>query len=1063
MTTVTTTNDIDVADVLPGLTPYDGKQAVYFRGRERQVEDLLSVMQGSRFIGVVGPEGSGKTSLVMAGLMPALQRGFAGVGGNAWQVCRFRPGITPIENLAFALANIDPEASDPRISLERQLDYTTMFRADHSGLIRAVNAIALREGENLLICIDGFEELFELSGKYLPDMNCGQEAELFVSNIARLVGTPGLPAYVLITLRSEHIPSLYNFRSLHPYLGTGLYTVPMFRNDDFADVVRHGLGVLRIDPEPDTVEQLKEAFGQDLRQLPLLQAWLKRSAERHRPPAGTDERVSIGAYASTSLGSLDACVPGMLKEFHAGLTDRERHVMCQLFSHIALPGDGQFGKKPQTVREVCERRDIPKPELDALVRRLGREMPGILTLTEPYDKQVDHFREQPIPDRSVLTLANPRLLRGWKRMSEWLEAERDATSLYLRLSDAARMYALGQTALLRPPDLDLFHNWWETFRPQAAWAAQFNAHYRQSEQYLTDSLSNHRSETERMEKERKEELRKARKRVMVGLSVGAVSLVLALTAIYFYFDAKDKQRVANNEKIRAQRAKGKADSSSRVAARKEIEARDSAYYAREQEKIARDEKKKADSALVAAKDSTESAKRQREKAEAAKSDALKLRDIAREKDSVARRNAEIAVKARSEADKRADYQSAAKRVLDLLLKVRNSTFENRDASIRFVRDVAEAYTAYDTSSRNLNGISLPDNNLYELLWAADAQVRDSLKGRSVSRKRLYAFPSDKGERGMRDVALFGRERIAAVGDNGNPVVCELPSGKCRELDMDDPSKRFRAVEFMDRGRLVLVDANGNLFRLDISKPEKPKLKLEPLAEPGRKTAVVSGLAIADDDVLMVRDGRLLSVSASKPAGLREIPVAGGADGVFPVGGGQAIVASPSGLQRYDAARKALTPIRTPDPLPRVTALAQAGGMLFTGNDRGEIMAYTFEAGKPDELKSQRGFPIKPNPHKTQVTALRYDPAEKKLYSAGLDRSAIIFDLGLPGDRDMGNYALRLVGFRKWIWDFEIVQGPDGTSVYTADESGGLLQWVAKPSEMHHRLTEFLRTEAPGRR
>ncbi|NDC78545.1 MAG: hypothetical protein EBZ67_11835, partial [Chitinophagia bacterium] len=856
MTTVTTPPDLDLPDLFPGLQPYGAAQAPHFRGRERQVEDLLSVMQASRFIGVVGPEGAGKTSLVTAGLVPALQRGFRGVGGTAWQVCQFQPGITPVENLAFALANIDPEAADPRLSLERQIDYTTMFRADHSGLIHAVNAIGLRDGENLLICIDSLEELFELSGKYLPDMNSGQEAELFVSNIARLLGVPGLPVYVLVTLRSEHIPSLYNFRSLHPYLGTGLYTVPMFRNDDFAEVVRHGLGACRIEAEAETVDALRESFGQDLRQLPQLQTWLRRAAERYRPAVGTEERVELGANQLSVLGPLDACVPSMLEGFHEGLSERERHVMCQLFSHIAVPGEGQFGSKPQTVREVCERRDIPKTELDGLVRRMGRDLPGILSATEPYDKQVDHFREQPIPERSVLTLSNPWLLRGWKRLSDWLEAEREAASLYLRLSEAARMYALGQTALLRPPDLDLFHKWWETFRPQPAWAGQFNTHYRQAEQYLTESLANHRSETERQEKERKEELRKARKRVAIGLTVGAVSLVLALAAIYFWNDALISKRKAITEKQEADDQRIKAKRASDTARRKEAEARDSAREARIQKENAIREREKADSLVIVADARTTEANKAKIEAIAAETFASNQRDKARKSDSIAQKNRDEALQAKADASKRADYQSAAKRVLDLLLKIRTSNFENRDSSIRFVREVAEVYTAYDTSSKNLNGQSLPDNSLYELLWKTDALIRDSLKGKSGSRRQLMQFSTD-GIRGMRDVALFGRDRIAAVGNHPNPVVCDLSSGKCRELYLEDNSHRFRAVEFIDRDKLVLVDVKGIPFLLDINKPEK----IQPLlSEPGRKESIVNGLAVAGGEALMVRDGKLLAVS-----------------------------------------------------------------------------------------------------------------------------------------------------------------------------------------------------------
>ena len=1053
---MTTQPDLDLPAVFPGLKPYGEAQSLHFRGRERQVEDLLSVMQASRFVGVVGPEGAGKSSLVSAGLLPALQRGFRGVGGTVWQVCRFRPGITPVENLAFALANIDPEATDPRLSLERQIDYTTMFRADHSGLIRAVEAVGLREGENLLVCIDSLEELFELSGKYLPDMNSGQEAELFVSNIARLLGAPGLPVYVLVTLRSEHIPSLYNFRSLHPYLGTGLYTVPMFRNDDFAEVVCHGLDACRIDAEAGTVEALRESFGQDLRHLPQLQSWLRRAAERYRPAAGTEERVTIDANLLSALGTLDACVPAMLEGFHERLTDRERHVMCQLFSHIAIPGEAQFGSKPQTVREVCERRDIPKVELDGLVRRMAREQPGILSVTEPYDKQVDHFREQPIPERSVLTLSYPRLLGGWKRLSEWLEAEREAASLYLRLSEAARLYALGQTALLRPPDLDLYHKWWETFRPQPAWAQQFNTHFRQAEQYLKDSLANHSSETERLEKERKEELRKARKRVMIGLTVGAVSLVLALLAMYFYNDARVKEKDAREKKELAFRERRKAMRASDLASRKEIEARDSAAFARRERDAAIVARRRADSAMLVARDSTKSAIQQRSIADKAKDAAIKAQIEAERSDSAAKRSAIAARIAQSDASRRADYQSAAKRILDLLLKVRTSNFENRDSGIRFVRDVAEVYTAHDTSSRNLNGLSLPDNNLYELLWSTDALIRDSLKGKTVSRRQLRQFSTD-GIRGMRDVALFGRERIAAVGNHPNPVVCDLPGGKCRELLLDDKSRRFRAVEFIDRDRLVLLDVKGMPYLLDIGKPER----IQPLlTETGRKESIVNGLAVVGGEALMVRDGRLLSVGLAKPSAPREIPVPGRAEGVFPVGGGQVVVASSKGLHRYDPVRKALTPLQAPILLQKVTALAQAGGMLFTGNERGEVMAYEFTAGKPDELRPYWERPV--GAHKTQVTALRYDPSEKQLYTAGLDRNAIIYSLALPKDRDIRNYAIRLIGFKKWIWDFEMVAGPQGAILYSADESGTLQEWVTKPSEMHRRLGEFLRNETSRR-
>ena len=69
---------MSTAAILPGLSPFTAAQQKLFLGRKRQVDDLLSIMQSSRFIGVVGQAGSGKTSLIQAGLIPALERGFDG-------------------------------------------------------------------------------------------------------------------------------------------------------------------------------------------------------------------------------------------------------------------------------------------------------------------------------------------------------------------------------------------------------------------------------------------------------------------------------------------------------------------------------------------------------------------------------------------------------------------------------------------------------------------------------------------------------------------------------------------------------------------------------------------------------------------------------------------------------------------------------------------------------------------------------------------------------------------------------------------------------------------------
>ena len=76
---------------LVGLVPYQEKNNSVFFGREKEVENLLQIIQKNKIITLTGPSGSGKTSLVNAGLIPRLRKGFLGQSGKDWAICKFRP------------------------------------------------------------------------------------------------------------------------------------------------------------------------------------------------------------------------------------------------------------------------------------------------------------------------------------------------------------------------------------------------------------------------------------------------------------------------------------------------------------------------------------------------------------------------------------------------------------------------------------------------------------------------------------------------------------------------------------------------------------------------------------------------------------------------------------------------------------------------------------------------------------------------------------------------------------------------------------------------------------
>src|SRR5437588_13074885 len=91
----------------PGLRPFETSEGYLFFGREEQSKELLQRLQQIRLLAVVGTSGSGKSSLVRAGLVPLLYGGWLPAAGSHWRVATFRPGDEPIRNLAHALNDPD--------------------------------------------------------------------------------------------------------------------------------------------------------------------------------------------------------------------------------------------------------------------------------------------------------------------------------------------------------------------------------------------------------------------------------------------------------------------------------------------------------------------------------------------------------------------------------------------------------------------------------------------------------------------------------------------------------------------------------------------------------------------------------------------------------------------------------------------------------------------------------------------------------------------------------------------------------------------------------------------
>jgi energy-coupling factor transporter ATP-binding protein EcfA2 len=151
---------LSAARPFPGLRPFAFADHEFFFGREDQSFELYRRLDRSRFIAVVGSSGSGKSSLVRAGLHPLIAAEGAEDAGRSWRWVEMRPGDAPLANLAAALADLSPASDDEIADAGRRERFLFTLRQSRFGIGQVLDSMGNLAGAELLLLVDQFEERF---------------------------------------------------------------------------------------------------------------------------------------------------------------------------------------------------------------------------------------------------------------------------------------------------------------------------------------------------------------------------------------------------------------------------------------------------------------------------------------------------------------------------------------------------------------------------------------------------------------------------------------------------------------------------------------------------------------------------------------------------------------------------------------------------------------------------------------------------------------------------------------------------------------------------------------
>lgn len=492
-----------------GLRPFQEADAADFFGRESVVAHLLQQLntsEGPQFLAIVGPSGSGKSSVVRAGIIPALRRN-ALPGSSRWYLIEMLPGQTPLQELATALLRI---AANPLDDLLEQL------QADENGLLHVIEQILPDNDTELILFIDQFEEVFTLDEDEKSRTH-------FLNSLGAAVKAPYSRVHVIITLRADFYdrPLLYaEFSNLMRLRTEVIVPMPHAQLEEaiVGPAQRVGLAL-----EPGLKSQIISDLSEQPGTLPLLQYTLTELFARRQ-----DKVLTLNTYHS--IGGVLGALARRAEDIYRNLNLHQQKATRQVFLRLVNLGEGTEDT----------RRRVPRVELLSI----GIDNQVLETILDIFGKyRLLTFDHEPTTRAPTVEIAHEALIKTWERLHEWIDATREDLRLHRRLSQATSEWlSAGQddSFLATGTRLEQFE----------AWAINTPLMLnKQEETYLRASMAQRkRKENEETERHRREIAleRRSRRRLqaLVGILFVAALGAFLLTA----WALRESQKAKENER-----------------------------------------------------------------------------------------------------------------------------------------------------------------------------------------------------------------------------------------------------------------------------------------------------------------------------------------------------------------------------------------------------------------------------------------------------------------------------------------------------------------------------------
>jgi uncharacterized protein YjbI with pentapeptide repeats len=386
-----------------GLLAFQETDSDLFFGRQKQIERLSEKFKtlcqresATRFLMIYGPSGTGKSSLVRAGLIPALIRQSS--GSNAPRIITLVPESHPLESLARSLARIVTDDPTPITKTQEFVQTLSMIneKGEYEGLRQLADMLHEVLISPLILFVDQLEEVFDCENP--------AESDAFIDNLLCAAADRSKRVSIIATLQDKSLGAAQKNPKLNQLISSQVFIVPAMDKDELREAITRPAELANYPLDPSTVNLLIQETKSREGALPLLQFTLTQIWEgllRGKAPGDTFEKI----------GGVGGALAQKADQVYELLTTDEQSIARKIFIELV-----NYEKSENISRRRVKLSDLSSLENQEQIRKI------IALFSAPQVRIITLVNNE---SHDMLEVTHEALFSSWPKYSEWIDEVRE--------------------------------------------------------------------------------------------------------------------------------------------------------------------------------------------------------------------------------------------------------------------------------------------------------------------------------------------------------------------------------------------------------------------------------------------------------------------------------------------------------------------------------------------------------------------------------------------------------------------------------------------------------------